>query len=274
MARDFTWNDRYAGDAAWTEWFEKCSVARCGPGSAAALRAQVESAMLSALSRAGFSRDDVGTDDPVSFFDSYFTLKGSRDSPKPLKAYFAYRIRSEGLRLVDFVCGTLFGSASGRVRDIVTDWISTCKGWKPRTVTGADGRRRQAWENAAEDGASGEELADESDPAAFLDEEPIRREVEGALSRAAAKIKVEKRLVALLFHATAHDVSLTEPVVLAALGVGKSRAYALKDKAMKALERELCGIEGFDDPLFGRILLDVCESALGDGLRKALGGGA
>ena len=274
MARDFTWNDRYAGDAAWSEWFEKCSVARCGPGAANALRAQVESAMLSSLSRAGFSRDDVGNDDPVAFFDSYFTLKGSRDSPKPLKAYFAYRISSEGLRLVDFVCGTLFGSASGRIRDIVTDWISTCKGWKPRTVTGPDGRRRQTWENAGEDAASCEELPDEFDPAAFLDEEPIRREVVNALSRAAVKIKVEKRLVALLFHATAHDVSLTEPVVLAALGVGKSRAYALKDKAMKALERELCGIEGFDDPLFGRILLEACESALGDELRKALGGGA
>ena len=264
---------RYAGDAAWIEWFEICSVAGCRPDHAAALRSQIESAMSAQLLRAGFSRDDVGTDDPVAFFDSYFKLKGARDSQKPLKSYFAYRIRVEGLRMLDFVCGTLFGSASGRIRDIVTDWITACKGWKPRTVTGADGRRHQTWENAGDESIAKTELAAESaDPAAFLDDEPIRRQVRRAISRIAAKLGVEKPQVALLLYATAQDVSITEPVVLEALGVAKSRAYALREKAMKGLEKELLKAEGTDSPLFGRILLETCESELGEELRGRLEG--
>ena len=229
--------------------------------------------MMSALSRAGFSRADIGTDDPVAFFDSYFKLRGSRDRPKPLKAYFAYRIGAEGLRLVDFVCGTLFGSSSGRVRDIVTEWIAACKGWKIRTVTGPDGRRRQTWESAGPDAATMDALPAEADPAAFLDDEPIRREVEGVLSRISARLKVEKQRLALLFYVTAHDISITEPLVLDALGVAKSRAYALREKAMKELERALQGAEGRDSPLFGRILLETFEAELGDELRTKLEGG-
>ena len=274
MSANFTWNDRYAGDEAWTEWFEICSVAGCSPEHAAALRAQVESALFAQLSRSGFSPADIGSDDPVAFFDSYFKLKGAKDSPKPLKSYFRYRIETEGIRLVDFVCGTLFGSASGRVRDIVTDWISTCKGWKPRTVTKTDGRRHLVWENAGDETLASLEQADEtSDPTVFMDEAPIRRQIELCLERLAAKIKVEKRVLALLFYVTAQDISLTEPIVLEALGVGKSRAYGIRDKAMKEFERELRTIEGADDPLFGRLLLETCEAALGDALRTRLEGG-
>ena len=71
--------------------------------------------------RFGLSAADAGTDDPVAFFDGYFRLKGSREKGKPLKLYFAHRIAAEGIRLFDFVCGTLFGSRSGRVHDIVVD---------------------------------------------------------------------------------------------------------------------------------------------------------
>ena len=273
MSAAFSWNDRYAGDAAWIEWFEICSVDGCSAEHAAALRVQIESALGAQLVRSGFSRTDVGTDDPVAFFDSYFKLKGARNSPKPLKAYFRHRIEVEGLRLVDFVCGTLFGSGSGRVRDIVTDWISTCKGWKPRTLTEADGRRHLVWENAGDQTLADLEQADDSaDPSAFLDEAPIRCEVEIALDRTAAKIKLEKPLLALLLFATAQDISLTEPAVLAALGVGKSRAYGLRDKAMKEFEKELRTHEGADDPLFGRLLLESCEQALDPQTRAILTG--
>lgn len=275
MAEEFLWNDRYAGDAAWTEWFDICSVTGCRPEYAEALRAQVTSAMYAQLTRCGFSREDVGSDDPIAFFDSYFKLKGSRETQKPLKSYFRYRIEVEGIKLVNFVCGTLFGSGSGRVRDIVIDWISACKGWKPRTVTGADGKRHLAWENAGTDpDPENANVVETNDPAAFLDEDPIRRQVARVLESLVAKIKVEKEKVALLLYATALDISITEPVVLEGLGTGKSRAYAIRDNVMKALEKELKKVEGADDPLFGRILLEACERGLSPALRTQLGGAA
>ena len=270
MSETFTWSDRYAGDEAWEEWFEICSVDGCRAEHAAPLRAEVEHAMCARLAKFGVSRDDMGGEDPVAFFDSYFKLKGSRESPKPLKSYFAYRIAAEGLRMRDFVCGTLFGAASGRVRDIVVDWISAAKGWKSRTVSCEDGRRRMEWESAAEFDEG--DMVEDADPAAFLDEEPLRRAAVGVMESVAEKIGVEKRLVALLLYATAQDIAITEPAVLAALGVGKSRAYQLRDKAMREAEREIGRIEGADDPLFVRVLIEACEAGLGDDVRAKLGG--
>ena len=98
--------DRYAGDEAWQDWFDICSVSGCPAEHSAALRRQVESAMYSTLSKRGISREEAGADDPVAVFDAYFKLKGSRDKKKPLKSYFAYRIKAEGLKLSNFVCGT------------------------------------------------------------------------------------------------------------------------------------------------------------------------
>ena len=54
MGEEFAWNDRYAGDDAWTEWFEICSVAGCRPEFAARLGEQVSSALYAQLARAGF----------------------------------------------------------------------------------------------------------------------------------------------------------------------------------------------------------------------------
>ena len=163
--------DRYAGEAAWTEWFEICSVAGCCDEHATKLRAEIESAMTSQLLRCGFSVEDAGGDDPVAFFDSYFKLKGSREKGKPLKLYFAHRIQAEHLRMLDFVCGTLFGSRSGRIHDIVVDWISSLKGWKARIVRGEDGCRRLRWESTGESERQVEMPVD-CDPAAEIDVEP------------------------------------------------------------------------------------------------------
>ena len=80
MGEEFAWNDRYAGDDAWAEWFEICSVAGCRPAFASRLREQISSAMYARLARAGIPREDAG-DDPVAFFDAYFKLKGSRVRP-------------------------------------------------------------------------------------------------------------------------------------------------------------------------------------------------
>jgi hypothetical protein len=264
--------EKYAGNAAWREWFDICSVDGCGTKSAAALRAQVESAMYARLARCGVGREETHGDDPVAFFDAYFKLKGSRETGKPLKRYFAYRIQAEGLRLSDFVCGTLFGSVSGRIHDIVTDWIAALKGWRPRTLRGADGKRRLVWEGAApEDVASLERLAVDAAPMDFLDEGPIRAEIGGALDAVAQKIKVEKSKVALLLYVEAQDVPVTHPAVLEGLEVGKSRAYKLKEKALDALRRELGSAEGVGSPLFGRILLEACEEALPEATRAKIG---
>ena len=118
----------YAGDDAWREWFEVCFVDGCA--NADALREQVASAMYAQLARFGFTRADVEGADPVLHFDAYFMLTGSRGKPKPLKLYFKHRMAAEDRPLDEFVCGTLFGSGSGRIHDIVRDWLATAKGWK------------------------------------------------------------------------------------------------------------------------------------------------
>ena len=254
----------YAGDGAWRNWFDICSVSGCPAEDAAALRSEIESAMFARLSKYGLSREDVGGDDPVAAFDAYFKLKGSREKGKPLKSYFAHRIEAEGMSLKDFVCGTLFGSASGRVHDIVTDWIGCLKGWRSRWAEDADGRRRVVWESApAEDGEASVELAyDAPDVADGLDLGFVRGEIAAALGKISLKLKVEKRQVALLLYAVAMDVSITEASVLNELGVGKSRAYALKDLVLREFRTNIAKSESAADPAFGRLLIEVCEEMM------------
>lgn len=199
-------DDKYAGDAAWREWFRICSVDGCPPDFAAPLREQVTSAMYSRLTRCGVEREETNGEDPVAVFDAFFKLRGSRDQGKPLKLYFAYRIQIEQMRLSDFVCGTLFGSVSGRIHDIVTDWIASIKGWKPRTLRDENGKRHLVWEGAAENETASLEMADDSNPAEFLDVDPLREEIDAALETVSRKIKVEKTKVALLLYAEAQDV--------------------------------------------------------------------
>ena len=264
--------DRYAGDEAWQDWFDICSVGGCPAEHAAALRRQVESAMYSTLSKRGISREEAGADDPVAVFDAYFKLKGSRDKKKPLKSYFAYRIKAEGLKLADFVCGTLFGSGAGRVHDIVLDWITSIKGWRPRKVKGPDGCRHIEWESAGPAEIAALEPSAESDPAALLDLGPMRREIDALLERISLKIKVEKSHVAALLYATAQDIPLTDAALLEGLGVGKSRAYAMREKTMDEFRKEARTMEGADSPLFGRLLLKACESSAPKSLRERTGG--
>lgn len=258
-------SDNYAGDVAWTEWFEICSVAGCADPERGALRAEIESALFARLSRFGLTRADIGGEDPVAFFDAYFKLKGSREKAKPLKSYFRHRIAVEGLRLRDFVCGTLFGARSGRVHDIVIDWIAALKGWRTRYVRDAAGASRIVWETAG--GESGDvaalELPSAVDPAAQLDESALRASAERLIARVAAAVALEKSAVALLLWVTAMDVSLTEPAILTRLGVGKSRVYQLREKILPCLKAELARTEGANDPLFARLMVEVCEKTMG-----------
>ena len=264
--------NRYAGDAAWQEWFDICSVADCGAENAAKLRDEIESAMLSQLARYGFAADETGGDDPVAFFDGYFKLKGSRERSKPLKSYFAYRIAADGLSMLNFVCGTLFGSGSGRIHDIVLDWIAALKGWKPRSLRGADGKRHLEWENAGPEEVAQLELAVEDDPSSTVEADGYRTVAAKLLDTISRKIKAEKGKVALLYYATAQDVSITDAAVLEGLKTEKSRAYAMREKAMTALRRELKDFDGAGDPLFVRMLLETCEATLPAGTLAKLGG--
>ena len=259
MKDEYCLNGNYAGDSAWREWFAMCAVGRCSAANGERLRTQVASAMLSRLARYGLSRADAGGDDPVAAFDAYFRLKGSRDEKKPLKLYFAHRIKAEGLRMADFVCGTLFGSLSGRIHDIVIDWIATLKGWKPRSIRG-------------EDDIAQIEQPDTADPAEFLDLEPLRGKALSLIETVSRKIKAEKQSVALLYYATAQDIPITATAVLEVLKTAKSRAYALREKAMETLRRELKNDEDAASPLFARTLLEACEAALGADVRAKLGG--
>lgn len=270
MGEGPVWNDRYAGDEAWAEWFDICSVAGCRGTYAARLSEQISSAMYAQLARAGVSRDEAH-DDPVAFFDSYFKLKGSRDTKKPLKSYFRYRIEDEGIDMVDFVCGTLFGSLSGRVRDIVIDWVAVIKGWKPRTVSDSDGRRHLVWENAGGEDLASAELVDPSEPLEYIDEIPLRVEADKVLSAVARKARVDIVAASLLVYATSHDISITEPCILSALGVGKSNAYSWREKVMRSLEKELRTTEAGETPLFARILVGSATAHLSQELRLELG---
>ena len=272
MKDELRLNGNYAGDSAWKEWFALCAVGRCSGESGERLRTQVSSAMFVQLARYGFTRKDACGDDPVAAFDAYFKLKGARDEKKPLKLYFANRINVEGLRMIDFVCGTLFGAISGRIHDIVIDWIATLKGWKPRSLRDEDGRRKLVWENAGEEEIAELEQADTTDPATFLDVEPLLRKASALLETVARKIKAEKQSVALLYYATAQDIPITATAVLEVLQTAKSRAYALREKAMEALRRELKNDEDAASPLFARMLLEACEAALGEDVRAKLGG--
>ena len=267
-------HDRYAGDEAWKKWFEICSVDGCPPEEARRLRAQVAPAMLSRLARHGISPEETQGEDPVAFFDAFFRLKGSREGAKPLKLWFAHRIRAEGIAMRDFVCGTLFGSASGRVHDIVVDWIASIKGWKPRSLRSPEGRRTVVWESAGDEAVAELEQGCDADPAALLDVSPLRQKVVAALEKISRKTKVEKSKVALLCYVTAQDIPIMETAVLEELGTGKSRAYALREKVMDLLKKELRNEKEADSPLFGRVLLETVESELPEGLLAKIGGAA
>ena len=264
--------DRYAGDAAWREWFDRCAVSRCDTENAARLGAQIGAAMQAQLARCGLAHNAAGNDDPVAVFDAYFMLKGSRDPGKPLKAYFAHRIKAEGLRLVDFVCGTLFGARSGRIHDIVTDWIASIKGWKPRTVRDADGRRHVVWEGASDASVAELELGHDADPASLIDLAPLRRKVAAMIEEISRKTKVEKAKVALLCYVTAQDIPITETAVLEELETAKSRAYAIREKVMEALREKMRNEEEGNSPLFGRVLLETVEAELSERVRAKLTG--
>ena len=265
--------DLYAGDAAWQEWFDVCSVAGCSERSSVPLRREIVSAMRAQLARMGFDGQDVGFDDPVAFFDSYFTLRGHRTAKKPLKSYLAYRIKVEKMKMSDFVCGTLFGARSGRIRDIVLDWISVLKGWRVHSRRRADGSRQLVWEHGTDiDAFSSGLAAAETDSMARLDRTQVIRDVDLLLARLAESVPLTREQIALVVYVVAMNVPLTDAVVLKALKCGKSQAYVLRDRVMASLRAALESLETATDVAFGDVLLERCSAMLSAELHRELEG--
>ena len=78
----------------------------------------------------------------------------------------------------------------------------------------------------------------------MVEADNYRAQAEKLLETLSRKIKAEKPKVALLLYATAQDVSITDAAVLEGLNTAKSRAYAIREKTMKALRWELKETEG------------------------------
>ena len=107
-----SFNDRYAGDAAWRQWFEKCSLEKCED----AYRRPLIDEVISALTRAIKSRQcqmSYGKDYLVAYFDHHFKLGGSCEKPKPLKQLLLAKATTARNKLRGVVLGSIL---SGEVR--------------------------------------------------------------------------------------------------------------------------------------------------------------
>ena len=254
--------ESYAGDSAWSEWFDRCSVTRCESENRAALTDQIRSAMFAQLFRFGYGADLVGDDDPVTFFDSYFLAHGSRETEKPIKSYFRWRMSAEDVRLREFVCGTLFSAKFGRIHDIVRDWIASVKGWRAHSLVGADGKRHIVWESAAPDeDARAHSGAYVCNFASRLDRTVLRGYAASMVDHVAMKLRLDRTVVAFLFFASARGLAISSPEVLARLGVRKSRACRMKEDCMRAAERFFADKEvEMTDLALAEAILFVCRA--------------
>ena len=107
-----TRKDRYAGDVAWRQWFERCSLMKCDLEWRSLLADEVFSALKRAL-KVRECQQQYGRDYLLAYFDHYFKLGGSFESHKPLKQMLSAKVQSakDGLR------GVVLGSIlSGEVR--------------------------------------------------------------------------------------------------------------------------------------------------------------
>ena len=274
--------DKYemsGGDAAWNAWLDICSVAgvrKMNPDLSAGLETHIASAMTTALARTGFASEDFKTDDPVSFFDSYFLLGSERSEAKgkkPLKQLYKHQLANQRLPLRELVCGILFSPRKGKIRDIVRDWIATVKGWCPHSITQADGKRKIIWESAAENELEVSERIDRYVSGLDIDSTAIRRQIEEVFLEMENEVKLEKVKIALLLYMTAQNKTLDNPAALKLLGVGKSKAYMAKDKCMKNMAEILNKHDiKADDVMFATQLMSTCRAILGNDFINSIEG--
>lgn len=272
--------DKYemsGGDAAWSAWLNICSVAgvrESTRGLADGLERQISSAMVAALARSGFASEEFSRDNPVSQFDAYFLLGSERAAAKgkkPLKQLYKHRLANGELSLKELVCGVLFSPAKGKVRDVVRDWIATVRGWCPHSIVQEDGTRKIVWESAVVDET---EIPEESVSYALglgLDSAALLRQIDEVFSEMERELKLEKRKIALLLYVTAQNKTLGISAVLEMLGVGKSRAYTLKDKCMETMAEKLKRRDvRTDDVMFAKLLMSSCRAILGSDVIESI----
>ena len=277
-----TGSDKYeiaGGDAAWEAWLDICSVAGVrdhDPVLANGLNEHISSEMATTLARSGYASKDFESDDSVSYFDSYFLLGSERNEAqgrKPLKQLYKYRMKNEGIPLKELVCGVLFSPQKGKIRDIVRDWIATIKGWRPHSIKQCDGTRKVVWESASEKDEIATRRATEYIFGLRLDADALRVQIADVYSEMENELKLEKTKIALLLYMTAQGETLDNPVILAKLGVGKSRAYTLKDKCMEMMADKLKKRDvRTDDIMFAKLLMSSCRAILGSDSLKAIEG--
>ncbi len=270
--------DKSGGDAAWQAWFDCCSVARVREINtllAAELAAYISAAMRGQLAKTGYASAEFDGDDPVSFFDSFFLLGSMRSeakNKKPLKRLLAGKVAG-GVPLKELVCGVLFSSRCGRVRDIVRDWIATVKGWKWRSVLQEDGTRKIVREGAAvADDAREDSRVVYYSFGTRLDAGAFESMVLELLAGLEVSMSLEKQKVALLLYVTANDISIDSPVVLGTLGMKKSTAYTQRAKCLNAAAEYLVNNDvRTDDVAFASRLMASCKGILGEELVMKLG---
>ena len=270
--------EKFGGDAAWQAWLNLCSVGRVRESDvtlADGLASYIGAAMRGQLAKTGYASAEFDGDDPVSFFDSFFLLGSMRSeakNKKPLKRLLAGKVAG-GVPLKELVCGVLFSSQCGRVRDIVRDWISTVKGWKWRSVLQEDGTRKIVREGAS----AADDAREDSRTVCYsfgtrLDVDAFGSMVLELLSALGASMRLEKKKIALLLYVTANDVSIDTPEILEVLEMKKSTAYTQRTKCMKVAAEYLASNDvRTDDVAFAARLMASCKDILGEELTVRLG---
>ena len=106
-----------------------------------------------------------------------------------------------------------------------------------------------------------------------LDADAIKVLIADIFAEMENELKLEKIKIALLLYMTAQGETLDNPAILERLGVGKSRAYTLKDKCMGIMAGKLKKKDvRTDDIMFAKLLISSCEAILGSDLIKAIEG--
>lgn len=110
--------DRYAGDEAWTQWFERCQVPLCDEQWREPLWVEIESALKHAISKKKIRNGSFSPEYTRNYFDTYFKLRGEEDKEKPRKMQIKSRISTARNGLRGVVLGSLL---SGEVQTMARE---------------------------------------------------------------------------------------------------------------------------------------------------------
>lgn len=110
--------DRYAGDEAWTQWFDRCQVPLCDEQWREPLWIEIESSLKHSIAKKKIRNGGLASEYIRNYFDAYFMLRGNQSDMKPRKMQIMSRIQDarDGLRGV--VLGTLM---SGEVQTMARE---------------------------------------------------------------------------------------------------------------------------------------------------------